>query len=113
MNNATVAFAVLSALFGVYVIAATWRSRSVGPRARQDRGAPQATPWGHHVRSVSGWQNIALPRESASARSPARASAEPERERATMDAIFILIIIGLYLATHWLAAAVSRLGGVE
>jgi hypothetical protein len=40
MNNATVAFAVLSALFGVYVIAATWRSRSVGPRARQDRGAP-------------------------------------------------------------------------
>ena len=40
MNNATVAFAVLSALFGVYVIAATWRSRSVGPRARQDPGAP-------------------------------------------------------------------------
>jgi hypothetical protein len=30
-----------------------------------------------------------------------------------MDAIFILIIIGLYLSTHWLAAAVSRLGGVE
>jgi hypothetical protein len=30
-----------------------------------------------------------------------------------MDAIFILIIIGLYLATHWLASAVSRLGGVE
>jgi hypothetical protein len=30
-----------------------------------------------------------------------------------MDAIFILIIIGLYAATHWLAVAVSRLGGVE
>jgi hypothetical protein len=30
-----------------------------------------------------------------------------------MDVIFILILIGLYLATHWLAAAVSRLGGVE
>jgi hypothetical protein len=39
MNNATVAFAVLTALFGVYVIAATWRSRSVGPRTRQDRWA--------------------------------------------------------------------------
>jgi hypothetical protein len=30
-----------------------------------------------------------------------------------MDAIFILIIIGLYAATHWVAAAFSRLGGVE
>jgi hypothetical protein len=46
MNNATVAFAVLSALFGVYVIAATWRSRSVGPRARQDRRAPTGNALG-------------------------------------------------------------------
>jgi hypothetical protein len=30
-----------------------------------------------------------------------------------MDAVFILTIIALYAATHWLAAAVSRLGGVE
>jgi hypothetical protein len=30
-----------------------------------------------------------------------------------MDAVFVLTIIGLYAATHWLAAAVSRLGGVE
>jgi hypothetical protein len=30
-----------------------------------------------------------------------------------MDAVFILTIIGLYLATHWLAVAVSRLGGAE
>jgi hypothetical protein len=30
-----------------------------------------------------------------------------------MDAIFILIILALYAATHWIAAAVSRLGGVE
>jgi hypothetical protein len=30
-----------------------------------------------------------------------------------MDAVFTLVIIGLYAATHWLAAAVSRLGGVE
>ncbi len=30
-----------------------------------------------------------------------------------MDAIFILIIIALYTVTHWLAAAVSRLGGIE
>jgi hypothetical protein len=30
-----------------------------------------------------------------------------------MDAVFILTIIGLYAATHWLAAAVSRLGGSE
>jgi hypothetical protein len=30
-----------------------------------------------------------------------------------MDAVFILIIIGLYAITHWLAAAVARLGGIE
>jgi hypothetical protein len=30
-----------------------------------------------------------------------------------MDAIFILILIGLYAATHWVARAVSRLGSVE
>ncbi len=30
-----------------------------------------------------------------------------------MDVVFILTIISLYAATHWLAAAVSRLGGIE
>jgi hypothetical protein len=30
-----------------------------------------------------------------------------------MDAVFILIIVGLYAMTHWLAVAVARLGGVE
>ena len=30
-----------------------------------------------------------------------------------MDVIFILIIIGLYAATHWVARAVSRLGSIE
>jgi hypothetical protein len=30
-----------------------------------------------------------------------------------MDAVFILTIIGLYAATHCLAAALSRLGGSE
>ena len=30
-----------------------------------------------------------------------------------MDAIFILIMIALYAVTHWLAAAVSRLGRIE
>jgi hypothetical protein len=30
-----------------------------------------------------------------------------------MDAIFIVIIVALYATTHWLARAVSRLGGVE
>jgi hypothetical protein len=30
-----------------------------------------------------------------------------------MDVIFILIIAGLYAATHWLTSALSRLGGVE
>jgi hypothetical protein len=34
-------------------------------------------------------------------------------EKTIMDAVFILIIVGLYATTHWLAAAVSRLGGVE
>lgn len=32
---------------------------------------------------------------------------------APMDAIFILIIVVLYAATHWLIWALSRLGGVE
>ena len=30
-----------------------------------------------------------------------------------MDALFVLIIIGLYAATRWMIAAVSRLRGVE
>ena len=30
-----------------------------------------------------------------------------------MDALFVLIIIGLYAATRCLVTAVSRLGGVE
>jgi hypothetical protein len=30
-----------------------------------------------------------------------------------MDVIFILIMVALYVVTHWLTAALSRLGGVE
>ncbi len=30
-----------------------------------------------------------------------------------MDLIYILILVGLYAATHWLIWALSRLGGVE
>jgi hypothetical protein len=30
-----------------------------------------------------------------------------------MDAVFVVIIIGLYAVTHWVAWAISRLGGVE
>jgi hypothetical protein len=30
-----------------------------------------------------------------------------------MDAIFILALLALYAATHWVIVALSRLGGVE
>jgi hypothetical protein len=30
-----------------------------------------------------------------------------------MDIVFILIILALYAATHWLIWALSRLGGLE
>jgi hypothetical protein len=30
-----------------------------------------------------------------------------------MDVVFLLAIIALYAVTHWLAAAISRLGGHE
>ena len=30
-----------------------------------------------------------------------------------MDAIFIVIIVGLYAVTHWVARALSKLGSVE
>jgi hypothetical protein len=30
-----------------------------------------------------------------------------------MDVVFIIVIIAVYAATHWLARALSRLGGVE
>jgi hypothetical protein len=30
-----------------------------------------------------------------------------------MDAVFILLIIALYAATHWMVGAISRLGEVE
>jgi hypothetical protein len=42
----------------------------------------------------------------------ARDANEQEKER-LMDLIFILIIVALYAATHWLTWALSRLGGVE
>lgn len=30
-----------------------------------------------------------------------------------MDLIFILALVVLYAATHWLISAISRLGGIE
>lgn len=30
-----------------------------------------------------------------------------------MDIVFILVILVLYAMTHWVASAVSRLGGIE
>jgi hypothetical protein len=30
-----------------------------------------------------------------------------------MDAVFVLAIIGLYVVTHWLVKAISRVGGGE
>lgn len=30
-----------------------------------------------------------------------------------MDMLFILAIVALYALTHWLIAAIARLGGVE
>jgi hypothetical protein len=37
MYKVSVAFSVLSALFWVYVVAATWRSRGAGSHASRDR----------------------------------------------------------------------------
>jgi hypothetical protein len=33
MSNLSVVFSIVGALFAVYLIAATWRSRDAGPRA--------------------------------------------------------------------------------
>jgi hypothetical protein len=30
-----------------------------------------------------------------------------------MDAIFVLLIVALYAVTHWLVAAIARLGELE
>jgi hypothetical protein len=30
-----------------------------------------------------------------------------------MDAVFVVMLIVLYALTHWLIAAIARLGGVE
>jgi hypothetical protein len=30
-----------------------------------------------------------------------------------MDILFVVVIVVLYALTHWLASAVSRLGGIE
>lgn len=30
-----------------------------------------------------------------------------------MDSVFIVVILVLYAVTHWVAAAMSRLGGIE
>jgi hypothetical protein len=42
MTDSTGVFAVLTVLFCVYLIAATWRSRGVDPHASQERGARKA-----------------------------------------------------------------------
>jgi hypothetical protein len=39
MTDTSSVFAVLTVLFCLYVIAATWRSRGVDPRARHEPGA--------------------------------------------------------------------------
>jgi hypothetical protein len=31
----------------------------------------------------------------------------------SVDAIFIIAVVVLYVLTHWIVAALSRLGGVE
>jgi hypothetical protein len=30
-----------------------------------------------------------------------------------MDIVFVVVILVLYGATHWVASAISRLGGIE
>jgi hypothetical protein len=30
-----------------------------------------------------------------------------------MDIVFIVVILVLYVSTHWVASAISRLGGIE
>jgi hypothetical protein len=30
-----------------------------------------------------------------------------------MDIVFVVVILALYAATHWVAGAISRLGGIE
>lgn len=35
------------------------------------------------------------------------------RRAAVVDVVFILIILTLYALTHWVTAAIARLGGVE
>jgi hypothetical protein len=34
-------------------------------------------------------------------------------EDASMDVVFVLIIVALYAVTHWVTWAISRLGGLE
>jgi hypothetical protein len=36
-----------------------------------------------------------------------------EPRKLPVDIIFILVIVTLYVVTHWLAVAISRLGGHE
>jgi len=40
-----------------------------------------------------------------------RAFREPRKF--PVDIVFILVMVGLYVVTHWLAVAISRLGGHE
>ena len=42
-----------------------------------------------------------------------RYAAAVSARQASMDIVFILIIIALYAVTHWIGWAISRLGGGE
>ena len=37
----------------------------------------------------------------------------PATEEALVDIVFVLVVLALYAATHWIVWAVSRLGACE
>ena len=41
------------------------------------------------------------------------AALQTNPEDASMDVVFVLIIVALYAVTHWVTWAISRLGGLE
>ena len=53
------------------------------------------------------------PQPCANSGAAVASAPDPLRKADLMDIVFLVVIMVLYGVTHWLAAAISRLGGIE
>jgi hypothetical protein len=64
MGNIPIAFLVLGALFTLYVVAATWRSKDASSQMRSDSARPRPDPTSVDLRRTHRWRSPQRPGKS-------------------------------------------------